>query len=140
MVLMIPNIVFAIKRKDEFLNAYKNKAAEAFEQIGRYACFAFMVFNVPYAYFNFWFEHALTVYLAVNGALLAAYLILFIVLWKRDGTLKALLLSILPSLLFLFSGVMLLHIPLLVASVLFAVCHILISYKNAVLTASEEDE
>ena len=131
-ILMLPNIVFAATHRDGFLNAYRNKAAEILEQVGRYACLIFMVFNVPYLYCDLWFEHALIVYLSVNGGLLAAYLVFWIVFWSRDGKLKALSLSILPTLLFLFCGVMLLHIPLLLFSVPFAVNHILISYQNAV--------
>ena len=130
-VIMIPNIAFAATHRDGFLNAYHNKAAEVLEQIGRYACLFFMVFQIPYTYFDFWFEHALAVYLGINGAFLAAYLIFWIVCWHKKGKLKALSLSILPSLIFLFSGAMLLSVPLLVFAVLFAVNHILISYKNA---------
>lgn len=37
------------------------------------------------------------------------------------------------ALLFLQSGVLMLNIPLIVLAVVFAVCHITISYKNAVL-------
>lgn len=48
-----------------------------------------------------------------------------------NGKLKALSLSIIPSAIFLFSGVVLANIPLIVFAVLFAVNHILISYKNA---------
>ena len=39
-VIMIPNIVFAIKNKGAFENKWKNKAAEIIEQIGRIGCFA----------------------------------------------------------------------------------------------------
>ena len=34
-VIMIPNIIFAMKHKDGFVNKYKNKAVEALEQVGR---------------------------------------------------------------------------------------------------------
>ena len=49
-LIMIPNIVFALKFKDGFENPWKGKIAknlEIFEQIGRYGCFAFMLFNIP---------------------------------------------------------------------------------------------
>lgn len=137
-LIMLPNIVFAFKHKDGFQNAYQNKAVEVLEQIGRYACFALMIFNIPYTYFNFWFAHALIVYLSVNGGLLAAYLAFWLVCWNRNGKLKALSLSVLPSLIFLFSGFVLANIPLIAFAVLFAVNHILLSYKNA--TASESGE
>lgn len=136
-VIMIPNIVFALKHRDGFSNAYKNKTVEIFEQIGRYACMAFMTFNVPYIYFGFWFSHALTVYLSVNGGLIAAYLIFWTVFFNKQGKLRALSLSVLPSLVFLFSGIVLSNIPLIAFALLFSVNHIFLSYKNAVLIRIE---
>ena len=129
-VIMLPNIIFAATHKDGFENKYKNKAVEISEQVGRYACMVLMIFNIPYTYFDFWFEYALVVYLSVNGALCIAYLIFWAVCWKRNGLLKAVSLSVIPSVVFLFSGVMLANIPLIAFAVLFAVNHILLSCKN----------
>ena len=131
-VLMVPNTIFAIKHKDGFENKYKNKSVEVMEQVGRYACLVLMVFNIPYTYFSFWFEHALVVYLWVNGALCLAYLIFWINCRKTEGKLKALSLSIIPSVIFLFSGVMIVSIPLIVFAVLFGINHILLSYRNVI--------
>ncbi|MDE6505466.1 MAG: hypothetical protein K2L42_06315 [Clostridia bacterium] len=130
-VIMIPNIVYSIKHKDNDSDTYKNKIVTVAEQIGRYGCFVFMIFNIPYTYFNFWFDYALTVYLSVNGALCLAYFIFWIICWNKNGKLKALSLSIIPSCIFLFSGIALANIPLIFFSVLFAVFHIFISYKNS---------
>lgn len=131
-VIMIPNIVYAIANKNAFGNAYKNKFVEISEQIGRFGCIILMIINVPYTYFNFWFGNALTVYLSVNGGLCLAYLIFWCICWKQNGLLKALSLSILPTVIFLFSGVMLANIPLIVLSVLFGMTHIFLSCKNVV--------
>lgn len=130
-IILIPNIVYAVTHNIGAENSYRNKAAEIFEQIGRYGCMAFMVFNIPYTYFNFWFAHALTVYLSVNSALCLAYLIFWTICRKNSGKLKALSLSILPSVIFLFSGTVLANIPLIAFATVFAATHILISYKNA---------
>lgn len=129
-VIMIPNIAFAMRHKGGFANSYQNKAVETMEQIGRYACFVLMIFNIPYTYFNFWFYGALAVYLSVNGVLCLAYCVFWIVCRNGNGYLKALSLSILPSAIFLFSGIMLANIPLIAFAVLFAVNHIILSYKN----------
>ena len=129
-IIMIPNIIFAIVHKDGFENAYKNKAVEVMEQIGRYACFVLMIFNIPYTYYNFWFDYALIAYLTVNGVLCLLYLIFWIICRNKDGKLKALSLSVIPSAIFLFSGVVLANIPLIAFSILFAINHILLSYKN----------
>ena len=131
-IIMLPNIIYAVKHKDDASTNYNNKAVIIAEQIGRYGCFAFMIFNIPYSYFNFWFDYAIIVYLAVNGGLCLAYLIFWIICRNKSGKLRALALSVIPSCIFIFSGVMLLNIPLICFAVIFAVSHILISYKNAV--------
>ena len=131
-IIMTPNIVFAITNRDGFKNKYKNKLLEISEQIGRYACIILMVFNIPYTYFGFWFEYALAVYLIVNGALCLLYLICWIVFWDKGGKFKTLSLSIIPSLLFLYSGIAVASIPLIVFAVLFAINHVLLSYKNSI--------
>lgn len=129
-VIMIPNIIYAVKHKNSG-NSYRNKIVEVSEQIGRYGCFVLMIFNIPYTYFGFWFEHALIVYLSANGGLCLAYLIFWIICRNRNDKLKALSLSIIPSCIFLFCGIVLASIPLILFSVLFAVCHIFISCKNS---------
>lgn len=130
-IIMIPNIVYAVKHKGDGGNTYKNKPVEVLEQIGRYGCMVFMIFNMPYTYFNIWFDYALTVYLSVNGALCLAYLIFWAICWNKNGKLKALSLSIIPSFIFLFGGIVLANIPLIIFSIIFAVNHVLISCKNA---------
>lgn len=130
-VIMIPNIIYAVKHKNSE-NAYRNKAVEISEQIGRYGCMVVMIFNIPYTYFNFWFDYALIVYLSVNGALCFVYLTFWVICWNRNDKLKALSLSIIPSVIFIFSGVVLANIPLIAFSVLFAINHISISCKNAI--------
>lgn len=136
-VILIPNIVFAVRCKDGFDNAWKNKCVEVLEQIGRFGCFIFMVFNIPGTWFGFWFRGALVTYVVVDAVLLAAYCLIWIVCFRRSSVFRALALSVIPSTLFLFSGVMLRSVLLLVAAVLFAPCHILLSYKNAVTAAGE---
>lgn len=129
--MMIPNVIFAIKSRDGFRNMYHNKFAEMTEQISRYACIILMVFNIPYTWTGFWFPLAKSLYIIVNAALIAAYLIIWAAMNKRDGMVRAVLLSAIPSLIFFFSGVMLGSILLTVSAVFFAVSHILISVKNA---------
>jgi CubicO group peptidase (beta-lactamase class C family) len=136
--IMIPNIVAAIKKKDCFKNEYNNKAATVCEQIGRYACFVLMIFNIPYTYIGFYFLYGKIVYLVVNAALAIAYDLVYIITWNKSGIVKAILLSCIPSLIFIFSGAMVADIPLFVFAVIFSVCHILISVKNARIKTPHE--
>ena len=129
--IMSLNIVYAVKKKEDFSNKV-NKSWLLFEQIGRYGCMAFMIFNLPYTYFNFWFESAFLMYVIVNAILVLLYAVIFIATWNTKSLFKVISLSILPSLIFLFSGILLLNIPLMVFSVIFTVCHVTVSIKNAI--------
>ena len=97
---MIPNIIFAFKCKDGFVNKWENKYVDVMEQVGRFGCFGFMIINIPGTWFGWWSDEALA-------------------------------LSIIPSFLFLFSGIMSRSVLLIIAAVLFAPSHIVISYRNA---------
>lgn len=127
---MIPNIIYAVKHKNQVV-VYDNKAAIIFEQIGRYGCFAFMIFNIPYTYIGFWFSFGKIFYITVNAVLLLGYCISWSVLRNKNGIVKALLLSIIPSSVFIVSSILIASILLFVFAVIFAVTHILISIKSA---------
>ena len=129
-VIMIPNIIYAIKHKNQ-VTVYDNKVAIAFEQIGRYGSFVFMIFNIPYTYIGFWFSFGKIFYITVNAVLLLGYCLSWIVLWNKNGIVKALLLSIIPSLVFILSSILIASIPLFVFAVIFSITHILISIRNA---------
>lgn len=130
-VIMIPNIVFAVRCKDGFENRWNNKAIEIIEQIGRFGCFGFMIFNVPGTWFGWWSNEAFAIYLIIDSLLIALYCAIWVFCWKKNSVFRALALSIIPSVIFLFSGVMSWSILLIITSLLFAPSHILISYKNS---------
>lgn len=129
-VILIPNIIVSVVDKASFENKFEGKAIIVSEQIGRYGCMAFMVFNIPYTYFGFWFENAFTVYLVVGGGLLLIYILGWIIFCKGKSLCKMLWLSVTPSALFLFCGILVGSIPLIIFAVIFAVGHITISVKN----------
>lgn len=130
-IIMIPNIIFALKCKDGFENKWKNKFIEALEQIGRYGCFAFMVINIPKTWFGWASDEAFALYLIVDTVLIIAYCVIWAVCFKKNSVFRALSLSMIPSAIFLFSGIMSRSVLLMISALIFAPCHILISYKNA---------
>ena len=130
-VIMIPNVIFARKCKDGFENQWKNRWVEAIEQIGRFGCFGFMIIHIPGTWFGWWSDEAFAVYLIVDTILAALYCLIWIVCFRKNSVFRALALSIIPSVLFLFSGIMSRSVLLIIAAVLFAPSHIAISYKNA---------
>ncbi|MBQ2661718.1 MAG: hypothetical protein IJF80_03590 [Clostridia bacterium] len=129
--IMIPNIIFAIKCKDGFENKWSNKLIETIEQVGRFGSITFMIINFPFTWFGFPSDEAFALYLIINSLLILLYLALWIILWKKDNISRALSLSIIPSVLFLSSGILSRSILLILSSLLFAPSHILLSYKNS---------
>ena len=130
-VIMIPNIIFAIRCKEGFENKWSNKFVEVAEQIGRFGCFGFMIINIPGTWFGWWSDEAFAIYLIVDTILVVLYCAIWIICFKKSSIFRALALSVIPSVLFLFSGIMSRSVLLLIAAILFAPSHILLSYKNA---------
>ena len=129
-VIMIPNILFAMKCKDGFVNKWNNKSVETVEQIGRFGCFGFMIINIPGTWFGWWSDEAFAVYLVVDAVLVTLYCVIWAVCFRKSSVFRALALSIIPSVLFLFSGIMSRSILLTIAALLFAPSHIMLSYQN----------
>lgn len=132
-IILFPNIIFAYSCKDGFENHYENKLVEIMEQIGRFGCFISMFFGIPFLNKGFWFKSGKIIYVALGIVLVTLYCIGWIIFWKEDSIRKSLYLSIVPSLLFIESGIISGNFQLLVFAIIFAPCHILISYMNSIL-------
>lgn len=129
-ILMVPNIIYFNKNNKLSENKEKIRAVEFVEKFSRYLTVAFMILNIPYTFKGFYFEKAIIVYFSVNAALVFSYLITWLIFWKKENIAKTLLLSIIPSLIFLFSGIMIVSIPLICFGLIFSVCHIAISLRE----------
>ena len=132
-IILFPNIIFAYSCKDGFENHYENKLVEIMEQIGRFGCFISMFLVIPFLNKGFWFKSGKIIYVALGIVLVTLYCIGLIIFWKEDSIRKSLYLSIVPSLLFIESGIISGNFQLLVFAIIFALCHILISYMNSIL-------
>ena len=130
-IIMIPNVIYVFSNKGAFENKYQNRIIECIEQIGRFGCFCSMIFNIPTTWFGWWSDEAFAIYLIVDALLIVLYCTTWILCWHKNNVFKALALSIIPSVMFLFSGIMCRSLLLIVSSLLFAPTHIFISYKNA---------
>lgn len=137
-VILIPNIVFALKCPQGFENTWENKTVERLEQIGRFGCFGFMVIHIPGTWFGFPSDEAFAIYLMADAALVACYCLIWILCFRKNGLFRAMALSILPSLVFLLSGILSRSPLLILSALLFAPFHILLSYKNAVHAEKRE--
>ena len=131
LVLMVPNAVYAIVNRGRPVKKEKHKILEPIEQVGRIGCIAFMTLNVPGTCFGFGSETAFAIYLSVDFALTFTYCLLWIVFWRSNSLPKALTLSIIPSVMLLFSGLISRSILLTAFALIFAPAHIIISCKDA---------
>ena len=128
--VLVPNIIYALTCKDTVENSVTNRFVLIFEQIGRFGCIAFMIFNVPKTYLGWTSDEAFAVYLIVNSMLVIIYCLLWLTVGKKNNLFRALSLSIVPSILFLFSAIMDRSLALFISSIIFAVTHVYISCKN----------
>ena len=96
-----------------------------------------MIVDIPGTCFGWQSSEMMAVYLAVNAVLAAAYCIVWAVCFRKSGIFRALALSIIPSVMFLFSGLLCRSVLLTAAALIFAPSHIMLSYKNARLQANE---
>ena len=83
--ILVPNLLFAMRHREGFENLWQNKTVETLEQIGRFACFGLMVFNIPGTWFGFASDACRTLYLSVGGALVAAYCAVWAVCFNRPA-------------------------------------------------------
>ena len=129
-LMIIPNIIYAMRNRDQ-KNLCTNRLMNIIEQIGRYACIILMWLPLLVWKFGFSSVLAMLLYLVGNGCLLAVYWILFTLYLKKKTRKRALLLAVIPSGIFLFSGLLLRHWLLFGFACLFAVGHIYVTLKNA---------
>lgn len=133
-LMLIPNIIYAIKNKEE-QNRCPNRVMNVIEQIGRYACIVLMWLPLLVWKFGFPSVAEMMLYLGGNAVLLIVYWIVYAVYLKKKTPGCALTLAIVPTCIFLLSGLTLRHWLLVAFAVLFGVGHIYVTTHQ-----SETDE
>lgn len=128
-LMLIPNIQYALKFKD-IENKCKNKIMNLLEQIGRYGSMFLMIFNIGILEYGFSSKLAFLVWAVIMIVLMIAYWIVWLLYFKRLGLSYALILAIIPSAIFIFSGVLLRDYLLLIFGIIFCVGHVYVSYVS----------
>jgi len=140
LLMLVPNIIYAVKNKDE-KNRCTNRFMHIIEQIGRYGCMVLMWMPLLIWKFGFKSVFEMVLYVIGNLLLLIAYYIGFAIYMKKKRTGLAdnmgkknvglaMTLAIIPSFIFIFSGVLLRHWLLLGFAVVFAIGHIYVTWQN----------
>ena len=115
---MLPNIYASIFKKEVFVNKFDDRLLIKLENIGRYLCMILMVINIQDLYGGF------------NIILLGLYYITWFIFYKFNNIYKNMILGIIPSLMFIISGILQNHLLLIISGIVFAYAHLRIIWKN----------
>lgn len=129
-LILIPNIIYALTKGKNQENKCTNRIMNILEQIGRYACMFFMIFNITGKEFGFRELDEFFVYLFGVPALLLIYWIVWIIYFIKERYWEQIGLAVLPTAIFLLSGITLQYWPLIVAAIIFGIAHIYVTSKN----------
>lgn len=133
-LMLLPNIIYALRFRNAE-NKCTSRLLNILEQVGRYGSMALMVLPLGVWKFGFPSVADMLVYAFGNGALLLAYYVLWGVYFRRQSAGVSMALAVIPTSMFLISGLTLRHWLLVAAAVIFAVGHIAVTGCN--IKASE---
>lgn len=128
-IMLIPNLIYAARERHTEIK-YHNKILEIIEQAGRYLSIVFLILPIGMSSFGFRTVAHMVVSLMANALLLFLYVILWIFYFRKKTLRTALPLAIIPTLIFLISGITLSHWVLVLSSVVFGFSHIYITCRN----------
>ncbi|MBQ5323093.1 MAG: hypothetical protein J6J07_06605 [Oscillospiraceae bacterium] len=127
-ILIIPELLFAIHKEKR--ENKKPDAASVTEQFGRYASMLLMVLPLGIWEFGFASSEEMIIYFAGNGILLAVYILLWVLFFKKQSFGKAMALAIINIAVFLLCGILLRHWFLVVFAVIFAIGHLAVTVNK----------
>ncbi len=128
-VMLLPNIIYAVKFRG-MENKCKNKVINIIEQIGRYASMFLIIFIIGSDKPGFSSSEAFIIYFVGNIILLIAYWIIWILYFKKMILWKSIALAIIPTVIFLLSGITLRHYLLVISAIFFGIGHVYVTYQN----------
>ena len=128
-VLLVPSIVMAFKFK-KFKNRCTNTAMNVCEWLGRFSAILFMV--LPFGVGEFGFSHVneFLIYMIANIILIAVYVIVWLSFMKKQTYVKAMIMAVVPAVIFLVCGITLRHFILVFCAVMFFIGHIYVTTSN----------
>ena len=129
-LILFPNIIYAVKNRQDNTKTEVPQYLSVCEQIGRYGCVVLMWLPFLVWKFGFRSEEELLIYLLANGILLLSYYLFWIFYSRKKNLLKAMALAIIPTVIFLLSGILLRHWSLVVAAAIFGFAHCKITYMT----------
>ena len=128
-LMLIPNMLFADKiRREEGIE--RNTILRISEYISRIACLIFMVFPIGVNAFGFTRPLHFEIYLISNVILMTINLVFWNVFKKKPTFREALILAVVPSLIFFITGLLLHHWLLVISAGVFFLAHAMNTYTD----------
>ena len=90
-----------------------------------------MIFNIGIGSLGFASIRGFLIYQVGNSILMLAYWITWLLFFIKRSYGKTMALAIIPTAIFLLSGILLRYIPLSIAAVIFGIGHIYVTNENA---------
>ena len=128
-VLLVPSVVMAFKFK-KFKNRCTNTAMNVCEWIGRFGAILFMVVPLGVGEFGFSHVNEFLIYLIADIILIAVYILVWLSFMKKQTYIKAMIMAVVPAVIFLVCGITLRHFILIFCSVMFFIGHIYVTTSN----------
>lgn len=128
-LLLIPNIIYAFQNKSSE-NKCKSKVMNFVEQIGRYGSMFLMIFSIGIFEYVWKSDEAFAMWLIVNVLLILTYWTLWGFYSRSQQMILAILLAVVPSMLFILSGYFIRHWLLMGFGFVFLIGHTYVTYQN----------
>lgn len=133
-LLLIPNIINWKKiRERETTDLRTPVWLKVFEQIGRYGCIIFMWLPLLKWEFGFGSVAEMEIYIFLNLALIVLYYLVWSKYVKNFTYKNAMMLAVIPTVIFFISGILLRHWLLVLAAIIFGISHIMITKTKHVM-------
>lgn len=129
LLILVPNIIYSMKNK-ESTPSIPNKTMTMIEQIGRYSCIVFMWLPLFTWRFSFRSIEELFAYIGGNAVLIVIYYVFWCFYFKERKISTSIVLAVVPTCIFLLSGMLLQHWILAANAILFGVGHIYITVRT----------
>lgn len=129
-LIMIPNIIYMAGPKQDETQIKVPRGLSACEQVGRYSCIILMWLPLLVWKFGFGSAEEFLIYLIGNGVLLLCYYLFWMRYSRKKSISNAMALAIIPTAIFLVSGMLLRHWLLVVFAILFGASHCTITYMT----------
>ena len=127
-ILIIPDLLYSIHRERREIK--KADPASITEQFGRYASMLLMVLPIGVWEFGFKSPEEMIIYFAGNGILLLAYILVYVLFFKKQDFWKAMVLASIRVLVFALCGILLRHWFLVIFAGIFAAGHFAVTVKK----------